>query len=112
MTPPAGGGAGDLDMSFENASTILNGIQVPIDGWEKVWKAALVGIRADEGKLNGFDDISTAFRKSYNAAEPSLTERTLEFPARIRPAVETGLDGLAAYQATREAITDGFDNVK
>jgi len=111
VTPPAGGGTGDLDMSFENASTILNGIQVPIDGWEQLWKSALAGIRADEGKLDGFDDVSTAFRKAYNAAEPSLTERALGFPAEIRPAVQTGLEGLAAYQATREAITDGLNNV-
>ena len=111
MTPPAGGGPGDLDMSLDNAPTMLNLIQVPIDAWDKDWRRLQSGIRADEQKIEGFDDISKQFRDSYAASEPGLTERASALAPKVRPAVALGRDGVATYRATLEDATDRLNNV-
>ncbi|TDD61775.1 hypothetical protein E1263_06170 [Kribbella antibiotica] len=105
------GGTGDLDMSVDDAPTMLNMIEVPIKAWDKEWKTLKRGISADEGKVQGFDDISKQFRENYNAVEPGLTERADGLVQKISPAVATGRKGVAIYKATLENMTDRLNNI-
>lgn len=92
------GSNGDIDMYPGPTTRALDGIQRPIDGWAGLWPGTLSAIHAEEAAAQtGFDDISVAFRTSYNNVEPELSAQVTAFAPRLLGAVATGRSIVADY---------------
>ena len=102
-----GGSVGDLDMDPGPASLALDGIQRPIAAWDSAWPGLLTAIHAAEvAAQTGFDDISVAFRTSYNQIEPELSARVSAFAPRVLGAVDRGRTIVNAYAETFQRAAD------
>jgi hypothetical protein len=107
MSGDAGAAGGDIQMNPGATSRVLDNVQRQVDSWSNGWSGMLSTIHATEVAVHsGFDDVSIAFRQTYNEVEPDLSAAVGMLGPNLLAAIK---DGRAIVKRHVEVFEQGAE---